>query len=127
MFLADLVKELVPQPLAEAFAAFHEADYPSVVRNIDRNPAPSRYLGSLAPFLLEHRGEEYVDALVDRNFRDLFERALVRYGVQLSVGVVGGFGCACRAELERLGAEYGLTISRFIPSPMEGLVDYHGV
>ena len=127
MFLADLVKELVPQPLAEAFAAFHEADYPSVVRNIYRNPAPSRYLGSLAPFLLEHRGEEYVDALIDRNLRNLFERALVRYGVQLPVGVVGGFGCACRAELERLGAEYGLTISRFIPSPMEGLIEYYGV
>ena len=46
---------------------------------------------------------------------------------RLPVGVVGGFGCACRAELERLGAEYGLTFTRFIPSPMEGLVDYHGV
>ena len=72
------------------------------------------------------RGDAYVDALVDRNFRDLFERTLVRYD-RLPVGVVGGFGCACRAELERLGAEYGLTFTRFIPSPMEGLVDYHGV
>ena len=71
-------------------------------------------------------GDAYVDALIERNFRDLFERALARYD-RLPVGVVGGFGCACRAELERLGAEYGLTFSRFIPSPMEGLVDYHGV
>ena len=126
LFLADLVKELVPEELVEAFSAFHEADYASVVRNVYKNPAPSRYLGSLAPFILEHRGEAYVDALVDRNFRDLFERALTRYD-RLPVGVVGGFGCACRAELERLGAEYGLTFSRFIPSPMEGLVDYHGV
>ena len=29
--------------------------------------------------------------------------------------------------LERLGAEYGLTFTRFIPSPMEGLIAYHGV
>ena len=126
MFLADLVKDLVPADLTEAFSAFHEADYTSVVRNVYKTPAPSRYLGSLAPFILEHRGEEYVDALVERNFRDLFERALTRYD-RLPVGVVGGFGCACRAELERLGAEYGLTFSRFIPSPMEGLIDYHGL
>ena len=126
LFLADLVKELVPEELVEAFSAFHEADYASVVRNVYKTPAPSRYLGSLAPFILEHRGEAYVDALVERNFRDLFERALTRYD-RLPVGVVGGFGCACRTELERLGAEYGLTFSRFIPSPMEGLVDYHGV
>ncbi len=126
MFLADLVKDLVPDDLAEAFSAFHEADYASVVRNVYKNPAPSRYLGSLAPFLLEHRGNAYVDALIDRNFRDLFERTLTRYD-RLPVGVVGGFGSACRPELERLGAEYGLTFSRFIPSPMEGLVEYHGL
>lgn len=126
LFLADLVKELVPADIADAFAAGHEADYASVVRNVYKSPAPSRYLGSLAPFILEHRGNAYVDALVERNFRDLFERALLRYD-RLPVGVVGGFGCACRAELERLGAEYGLTFSRFIPSPMEGLIDYHGV
>ena len=126
MFLADLVKDLVPEELAVAFSAFHEADYASIVRNVYKTPAPSRYLGSLAPFLLDHRGEAYVDALIDRNFRDLIERTLIRYD-RLPVGVVGGFGGACRAELERLGAEYGLEFSRFIPSPMEGLIDYHGV
>lgn len=126
MFLADLVKDLVPEDLAEDFSVAHETDYASVVRNIYRNPAPSRYLGSLAPFLLDHRSDAYVSALIERNFRDLFERTLVRYD-RLPVGVVGGFGCACRPELERLGAEYGLTFSRFIPSPMEGLIDYHGV
>ena len=126
MFLADLVKELVPADLAEAFARDHEADYVSVVRNVYKTPAPSRYLGSLAPFLLEHQGEAYVDELIDRNFRDLIERTLVRYD-RLPVGVVGGFGNACRGRLERLGAEYGLTFARFIPSPMEGLIAYHGV
>ena len=126
MFLADLIKDLVPENLAESFAVLHESDYLSVVRNVYMSPAPSRYLGSLAPFLQENRGNAYVDALIDRNFRDLFERALVRYG-HYPVGVVGGFGCACRAELERLGAEYGLTFTRLIPSPMEGLIAYHGV
>ena len=126
MFLADLIKDLVPEPIANEFAASHEADYADIVRNVYKTTAPSRYLGSLAPFILEHRGDAYVDALVDRNFRDLIERTLVRYD-RLPVGVVGGFGGACRAELERLGAEYGLTFSRFIPSPMEGLIDYHGV
>ena len=127
MFLSDFVKELVPADLADSFASFHEADYASIVRNIYRSPAPSRYLGSLAPFLLENRENAYVKSLIDRNFRDLFERALMRYGQDLPVGVIGGFGCACRAELERLGAEYGLTFSRFIASPMDGLIDYYGL
>ena len=100
LFLADLVKDLVPEDLVEAFSAFHEVDYASVVRNVYKSPAPSRYLGSLAPFILEHRGEAYVDALVERNFRDLFERTLVRYD-RLPVGVVGGFAQAWRGKLDR--------------------------
>ena len=126
MFLSDLVKDLVPEEIVRVFAASHETDYAALVRNVYKSPAPSRYLGSLAPFLLEHRENKYVEALIDRNFRDLFERALVRYG-SFPVGVVGGFGCACREALERLGAEYGLAFSRFIPSPMEGLIAYHGL
>ena len=120
------MKDLVPESLAADFAREHESGYGDIVRQVYRSPAPSRYLGSLAPFLLSHRGEDYVDALIERNFRDLFERTLVRYA-PLPVGVVGGFGYACRAELERLGAEYGLTFSRFLPSPMEGLIAYHGL
>lgn len=126
MFLSDLVKDLVPEDIVRAFSVSHEADYATVVRNVYRSPAPSRYLGGLAPFLLEHRGNAYMDALIERNFRDLFERTLLRYD-RLPVGVVGGFGCACRPELERIGAEYGLSFSRFIASPMEGLIAYHGL
>lgn len=126
LFLSDLVKGLVPPEIAEAFSAGHESSYADVVRDVYKSPAPSRYLGSLAPFLLEHRENPYVNDLIDRNFRSLFERVLVRYD-RLPVGVVGGFGCACRADLERLGAEYGIVFSRFVPSPMEGLIAYHGV
>lgn len=126
MFLADLVKDLVPDEIADAFAASYEADYASLVRNVYKSPAPSRYLGSLAPFLLERRNHPYVKELVEGNFRDLFQRALLRYG-SFPVGVVGGFGCACREELERLGAAYGVTFNRFIASPMEGLISYHGL
>ena len=83
MFLSDLVKDLVPEEIVQAFAASHETDYAALVRNVYKSPAPSRYLGSLAPFLLEHRENKYVER--------------VFYGIRpASVGMIGA---ACIAVM----------------------------
>ena len=64
--------------------------------------------------------------LVDNNFRGLFEKTLKQYK-PLPVGVVGGFGYAGREILQRLGREYGVTFSKFLATPAEGLAEYHAV
>ena len=125
-FLADFIKDLVPEDIAADFAARFESDYAAIVRNVYRSATPSRYLGSIAPFLCERAAKPYVKSLIENNFRNFFERALLQYD-RLPVGVVGGFGAACRPLLEQLGEGYGITFSRFVKSPMEGLVDYHGL
>ena len=37
------------------------------------------------------------------------------------------FGCACEDMLRKIGPEYGLEFVRFLKSPIEELVKYHGV
>ena len=41
------------------------------------------------------------------------------------VGVVGGFGYAYRDILKRIAGEYGIRFSSIIPTPMDGLIEYH--
>lgn len=127
LFMSDFLKGLVPADVAEPFAKEFEVDYMTVVRNVYKSDAPAKYLGSFAPWILDRYGKSpYVTALVEQNFRDFIERALKQYDVaDCPVGVVGGFGNACREVLLRLGAEYGIRFSVFLPEPMEGLVKYH--
>lgn len=126
LFVTDYLKGCVPEPVAEAFAARFEADYGSIVRGVYSSAAPARYLGGFAPFILEHYGDPYVKALVDDNFRRFVERTILRYS-RLPVGVVGGFGCACKGILEAIGKEYGVEFKTFMSSPLEGLRRYHGI
>jgi len=127
LFVADYIKGCMPASLREAFGKAFPADYPTLVKNVYRAEAPARYLGSFAPFILEHYNtQEYVQNLVHSNFRGLFERALVQYQA-LPVGVVGSFGFACQDILRRMGKEYGIVFSRFLSSPMEGLIQYHAL
>lgn len=124
LFLADVVKELVPSDLLTRFENTFALDYPSIVRGVYKSEAPSGYLGSFARFLCENREDEYVCNLMKLNFRNFIERSLVRYGVR-EVGVVGSFGVACSDMLVGTGKEYGLEFVKFVKSPIEELVDYH--
>lgn len=127
LFMSDFLKGLVPEPVAGEFAGDFKVDYMTVVQNVYRGEAPSKYLGSFAPWILErYDSSEYVRALVDQNFKDFIERALRQYDVErYPVGVVGGFGYANREILKKVAEPYGIRFSTIIPAPIEGLVDYH--
>lgn len=126
-FMSDYLKGLVPGRLAEEFSASFKVDYLTVVQNVYRGPAPARYLGSFAPFIVEHYDAyEYVRDLVDGNFRALFRRCLSQYDLKgKKVGVVGGFGYALRDILLRVASESGVDISEIMASPIDSLVKYH--
>lgn len=124
MFLSDYVKGLVPDGLAALFDRTYGLDYPAIVRGVYRSEAPSKFVASFARFVCDNKGDRYAADLIERNLRAFMERSLARYGSG-RVGVVGSFGLACREELSRLGAEYGLEFSDFVPSPADGLVEYH--
>ncbi|MBQ2102070.1 MAG: hypothetical protein II479_00725 [Bacteroidales bacterium] len=125
-FLADYIKGLVPEPLATDFAREFDASYAGIVQGVYRSASPSGYLGSLAPMILRHYDHPYAKDLVDRNFQDFIDRSLLRYDVAAyPVGIVGGFGWACRDILRPLCEKAGIRISRFIQAPIEGLCAYH--
>ena len=129
MFLADYIKGLVPEPLASEFGAAFEADYPTVVRRVYKEPAPSAYLGSFAPWILSHAAQDpYAEDLVIRNLTAFFERSLLRHGrPDLPAGFVGGFASACGPQLREVAGRFGVRVSRIIASPMVGLVEYHSL
>lgn len=127
MFMSDFLKGLVPEPVSSEFAKDFTVDYMTVVQNVYRGDAPSKYLGSFAPWILERYDTcEYVRDLVDQNFKDFIERALKQYDIdRYPVGVVGGFGYANKAILEKVAKPYGIRFSTIIATPIEGLVEYH--
>ena len=126
LFLADFIKGLVPAAVAEDFAGRYDSSYEGIVAGVYRSESPAGFLGSFAPFILSHYDDPYVKALVDGNFRSFIERALKRYDTEsYPVGVVGGFGWACKEIITRLCEEAGVRLGIFLSEPIEGLIKYH--
>ena len=127
LFISDFIKGLVPAEIAEDFKSRFPSDYGSIVAGIYKSAgSPSGYLGSLAPFIMEHYGHPYIKELVDGNFRAFFRRCIKQYDTDTnSVGIVGSFGYNLQDIINGIAEEEGLTISTFLRDPIDGLVKYH--
>lgn len=126
-FLSDFLKGFVPQEMADDFAGKHESDYPAIVRNVYKCETPSRYLGSLAPWILDWYGRcDYARNLVEDNFREFFRRSILQYDTaSYGAGIVGGFAYACRDIISGVAGEFGVRITDIVESPIDGLIEYH--
>jgi len=127
LFISDFLKGLVPDAVAKEFSETFPSDYATVVSNVYRGEAPSKYLGTFAPWILEHYdSDEYVHNLVEKNFRNFMERVLCQYDTEkYEVGIVGGFGFANQEIIRKVGSEYGIRFRCFLRDSMEGLQEYH--
>lgn len=126
LFLADYIKGLVPTEIAEDFASRYPSDYATIVANVYRSQAPSAYLGDFAPFIMEYYSHPYIKELVDGNFRSFIRRSLKQYDTEGGpVGVVGGFAYALKDIFLQIASEEGISVSRIIKAPIEGLIEYH--
>ena len=125
-FIADLFKNLVPPEVAEPFKQEFDARYETIVHNIYRGEAPSRYLAHFVPFILEYRDHPYVSRLIRSNFIAYLERAVLTYDVaHYAVGVVGTFGWMLEPVLKAIGLEHGVRFTGFVKNPIDRLIPYH--
>lgn len=133
-FLADFIKGLLPQEIEDDFVRETGLDYARIVQKVYKEPAPSAFLASLAPFILQRLSHPYMKDLTAECLESFVRRALARYPVGCEgaegvreTGVVGSFGCACEPLLREIGCRYGLELVKFIKSPIDELVKYHGI
>ena len=124
-FVSDFIKGLLPEKVEMDFVRVSGLDYQKIVQKVYREPAPSAFLASFAPFILERTEEPYIKNLVDSVIESFVVRSLKRYGQTVKVGVVGSFGCACEAVLRETGIRHGLEFTMFLKSPIDKLTEYH--
>ena len=134
-FLADYLQDMMPAALSLDFRSVYGVDYASAVSSVYKGDAPGRYLASFAPYIrsvaagervVDDSSRAYAAGLVKENFRTFVRRCLKQYDTaSYTIGAVGSFGWACRDFLTEVFQEEGIRLSRIMPSPMDGLIEYH--
>lgn len=123
MLVADILKELLPLPVRNAFFNRFELTQEDILERVYRQPYPNRFLASLSPFLSEHIHVPEIRLLVKNSFRLFLVRNVMQYDCRkYPVHFVGSIAFSFQDLLRESTEEAGVAIGKIEKSPMAGLV-----
>ncbi|MGN0283036.1 MAG: ATPase [Prevotella sp.] len=126
MFVNEILKNKALADVRDDFFQLSRMDVGDIIERVYRQPQANKFLASIAPFVGKHIGNPLVRTVVVENFRQFFQKNVMRYGkVHLPVGFVGSIAWHFQAELAVAADLEGLTLGTVVKSPMDGLLDYH--
>ena len=125
--IADILKNLAPAEIKNAFYKKYELDYGEIINKVYKEEAPSRFLAQFTVFLSENIDSPYVSQLVKNSFREFFERNIKQYDNHNSLPIhfIGSIAFYFKKELQIVAKETGLSLGKIQQSPLEGLIQYH--
>ena len=130
--LSDFIRDLLPEEMAEALQREYSLDYQTIVENVYRAEAPSRYLASFFPFLLKWAKpvtEGYAAALLRDGIGEFLDRCIAgRYDCHVhSLNLCGSVAWFCRDMIAECASARGMVLGKIVKSPIDGLVAYHSL
>ena len=126
IFLGDVLKNLAPRHLIEAFFENMQTTPEAIMDSVYNNPYANRNLRNYSMFLADHLDEEYVYKLVYNEISRFFERHLCQYDYKAHpICFVGAVACKYSEVLLQVATNYDAHILKIISSSMPGLVVYH--
>ena len=124
--ISDLIKGLLPAHIQAEFDKRYDLDYMKVVEKVYKQPMPSRFLASFAPFINEFIADPYMENLVNTSFDEFFKRNISQYDYKNhTVNFVGSIAYYFKDKLVAAAEKNGMKVGRVLKTPIEGLVEYH--
>lgn len=124
--ISDFIKGLLPAHIQAEFDKRYDLDYMKVVEKVYKQPMPSRFLASFAPFINEFIADPYMENLVSTSFDEFFKRNISQYDYKNhTVNFVGSIAYYFKDKLVAAAEKNGMKVGRVLKTPIEGLVEYH--
>lgn len=126
LLLGDVMKEMMPAGLRQAFLDEYHFTSAEIIERVYRGARPNQFLASFVPFLAQHRAVEYVHNLLVKSFRQFLIRNVAHYQrFELYVNFVGGVAYTFSDELELAVAEEGMLMGQILLRPIHKIAEYH--
>jgi len=124
--VGDALKNQLTPGLKEKLLEEQQLTPSLIIDKVYRQPFPSRFLASLAPFLLGNIGDKSIRRIVNRSFTDFFERNVMQYDyMHHKVHFVGSVAWHFASIVREVAATKGIVIGKIEQSPMPGLIEYY--
>ena len=124
--LKAYIKGLLPRAIQVEFDKKFGLDYAAIVQKLYREQAPSAFLGSFSPFLVEYRNHPFINSLVNDAFAEFLHVNVMQYDYRrYNVHFVGSVAYAYKEILEKCVRTSGVSMGTVLRSPIDALAKYH--
>ena len=98
-----------------------------VLRNVNQEPMPSRYLAGFSKFINENIKHQYMRKLVYNSFNEFVKEYVIRYEnfENIKTGFIGSIAVRYKDILREVLADYHISLGMVEENPVNGLIEYH--
>ena len=130
ILLNDYLTRRMPESVRASFYDTYHLSDEQLIDAVYHQPAPNRFLASLAPFAVQHQEAAYCDEVIRTALYDWYHGSLTTLCEQAGypageLNVVGGFAKAIEPLLRRFFADKALHVGTVLADPIDGLRLYH--
>lgn len=128
LFLSDVLKNLAPKELINAYYEKFRITHNEVMDSVYNHPFPNRFLATTSYFLADYLDTDYVHNLLMNNLRSFFTRNVTQYDYHnYPIRFVGSVAHNFSEQLCEVGKEFGVELDVIEETPMSGLIEFHAL
>lgn len=126
LLISDALKNQLTPGMKEKLLGEYNLTPSLVIEKVYREPFPSRFLASLAPFLLNNLTDNSIRNIINKSFTKFFERNVKQYNYNINiVHFVGSVAFHFGDILKEVASANGIKIGQIEQSPIPGLIRYY--
>jgi glucosamine kinase len=123
--LADFARQKLPLDLENEFRKVYKLDEPTLISKVYDPIVSKAFLASFSLFLHAYLAHPYCHQLVYQAFLEHFKAVAGNYNPGTLVSYTGSIAYQFSTVLEAAAASVGIAINSIVPTPIEGLANYH--
>ena len=126
-FVRDFLREDMPEDLLKKANIELGITKEEVLRNVNQEPMPSRYLAGFSKFIHENINHKYLNDLVYNSFNEFTREYIIRYDQykHYRIGFIGSIAVRYQDILKEVLADYQISLHMVEENPINGLIEYH--
>lgn len=127
LFVRDYLREEMPDDLLEDVNNELGITKEIVLKNVNQNSMPSRYLAEFSKFIYSKIDHQYMHDLVFHSFSEFVDEYVIRYKnyKNYTIGFIGSIADRYQHILKEVLIDKGISLGRIDKNPIIGLVEYH--
>jgi N-acetylglucosamine kinase-like BadF-type ATPase len=119
----------MPANLAKIFENEYDLEPDTIKHNLYKEPNPNAYLATFAKFLIQHKNDAFIKALIIDAMQVFVDNYITQYdnAHEVPVHFVGSIAFYLKAELAEVMGKNNLKLGNVLRRPIDGLIEYHQV